>query len=175
MHIIHLAPRPVQLRGMSEAVRQFDWSRTSLGPLHCWPNSLRIAVDLMLASRFPSCLVWGSDMVSLHNDAFVPILGTKPNPLGRPFHEVWSDIWSEVGGLVFRVMEGEAVFLENFPLITSRSGVLEQVYFTFSVSPVRDESGKVAGFLETVLETTGNVEAERQWRCLLYTSPSPRD
>jgi len=164
MHIIHLAPRPVQLRGMSEAVRQFDWSRTSLGPLHCWPNSLRIAVDLMLASRFPSCLVWGSDMVTLYNDAFVPILGTKPNPLGRPFHEVWSDIWGEVGDLVFRVMEGEAVFLENFPLVTSRNGVLEQVYFTFSVSPVRDESGKVAGFLDTVLETTSNVEAERQWR-----------
>lgn len=164
MHIIHLAPRPVQLRGMSEAVHQFDWSKTSLGPLHRWPNSLRIAVDLMLASRFPSCLVWGGDMVTLYNDAFVPILGTKPRPLGRPFHEVWSDIWGEVGGLVFRVIEGEAVFLENFPLVTSRNGVLEQVYFTFSVSPVRDESGKVAGFLETVLETTSGVESERQWR-----------
>lgn len=164
MHIIHLAPRPIQSLGMSEAVRQFDWSRTSLGPLHRWPNSLRIAVDLMLASRFPSCLVWGSDMVTLYNDAFVPILGTKPSPLGRPFHEVWSDIWSELGELVFRVMDGEAVFLENFPLVTSRNGVLEQVYFTFSVSPVRDESGKVAGFLDTVLETTSSVESERQWR-----------
>ncbi|MFJ4375499.1 ATP-binding protein [Pseudomonas japonica] len=149
---------------MSEAVRQFDWSRTSLGPLHRWPSSLRIAVDLMLSSRFPSCLVWGSDMVTLHNDAFVPILGTKPSPLGRPFHEVWSDVWGELGALVFRVMEGEAVFLENFPLITSRNGVLEQVYFTFSFSPVRDESGRVAGFLDTLLETTSNVESERQWR-----------
>ncbi|MFD2641646.1 ATP-binding protein [Pseudomonas japonica] len=164
MHIIHLAPRPVLQGGMSEAVRQFDWSRTSLGPLHRWPSSLRIAVDLMLASRFPSCLVWGSDMVTLHNDAFVPILGTKPSPLGRPFHEVWSDVWGELGALVFRVMEGEAVFLENFPLITSRNGVLEQVYFTFSFSPVRDESGRVAGFLDTLLETTSNVESERQWR-----------
>ncbi|WP_425928248.1 response regulator [Pseudomonas sp. NyZ201] len=164
MHIIHLAPRPVQAQGMSEAVRQFDWSGTSLGPLHRWPNSLRIAVDLMLASRFPSCLVWGSDMITLYNDAFVPILGNKPNPLGRPFNEVWSDIWGEVGELVFRVMEGEAVFLENFPLVTSRNGTLEQVYFTFSASPVRDESGQVAGFLDTVLETTSSVESERQWR-----------
>ncbi|OLS62613.1 hybrid sensor histidine kinase/response regulator [Pseudomonas putida] len=164
MHIIHLAPRPVQAQGMSEALRCFDWSTTSLGPLHRWPNSLRIAVDLMLASRFPSCLVWGSDMVTLYNDAFVPILGTKPSPLGRPFPEVWSDIWDEVGGLVFRVMDGEAVFLENFPLVTNRNGVLEQVWFTFSVSPVRDESGKVAGFLDTVLETTSSVESERQWR-----------
>lgn len=164
MHIIHVAPRVVQPVGMSSAVRQFDWSRTSLGPLHHWPNSLRIAVDLMLASRFPSCLVWGGDMVTLYNDAFVPILGTKPSPLGRPFNEIWNDVWSEVGELVFRVMEGEAVFIENFPLVTSRNGVLEQVYFTFSYSPVRDESGKVAGFLGTVLETTSSVEAERQWR-----------
>ncbi|MDR0281225.1 MAG: response regulator [Paucimonas sp.] len=149
---------------MSEAVRQHDWDRTSFGPLHRWPSSLRIAVDLMLASPFPGCLVWGSDMLMLHNDAFVPILGTKPAPLGRPFHEVWSDVWGELGALVFRVMEGEAVFLENFPLVTSRNGVLEQVYFTFSFSPVRDEGGKVAGFLATVLETTSSVESERQWR-----------
>lgn len=166
MHIIHIEPRPVQQGGMSEAVRQFDWSKTSLGPLHQWPNSLRIAVDLMLASRFPGCLVWGSDMVSIHNDAFVPILGTKPSPLGRGFHEIWSDVWSDVGDLVFRAMEGEAVFLENLPLVTNRNGVLEQVYFTFSYSPVRDESGRVAGFLDTVLETTGSVESERQWRDL---------
>lgn len=164
MHIIHVPPRPVQLGGMSEAVRQHDWGKTSLGPLHRWPNSLRIAVDLVLASRFPGCLVWGSDMLMLYNDAFVPILGTKPAPLGRPFHDVWSDVWAELGALVFRVMDGEAVFLENFPLVTSRNGVLEQVYFTFSFSPVRDESGKVAGFLATVLETTSNVESERQWR-----------
>ncbi len=164
MHIIHVAPRPVRQGGMSEAVRQHDWSKTALGPLHRWPNSLRIAVDLMMASRFPGCLVWGSDMPMLYNDAFVPILGTKPAPLGRPFHEVWSDVWSELGALVFRVMEGEAVFLENFPLVTSRNGVLEQVYFTFSFSPVRDENAKVAGFLATVLETTSSVESERQWR-----------
>lgn len=166
MHIIHLEPRPVQQGGMSEAVRQFDWSKTSLGPLHRWPSSLRIAVDLMLASRFPGCLVWGSDMVTLYNDAFVPILGTKPSPLGRGFDQIWSDVWSEIGPLVFRVMNGEAVFIENFPLVTSRNGVLEQVYFTFSYSPVRDEHGRVVGFLDTVLETTSSVESERQWRDL---------
>jgi len=164
MHIIHLEPRPVQSGGMSEAVRRFDWGKTPLGPLHQWPSSLRIAVDLMLASKFPSCLVWGGQMITLYNDAFVPILGTKPSPLGRPFHEIWNDAWDQIGSLVFRVMEGEAVFIENFPLVTSRNGVLEQVYFTFSYSPVRDESGRVAGFLDTVLETTSSVESERQWR-----------
>lgn len=166
MHIIHLEPRPVQQGGMSEAVRQFDWSKTPLGPLYRWPSSLRIAVDLMLASRFPGCLVWGSEMVTLYNDAFVPILGTKPSPLGRGFDQIWSDVWSEVGPLVFRVMNGEAVFIENFPLVTSRNGTQEQVYFTFSYSPVRDEHGRVVGFLDTVLETTSSVESERQWRDL---------
>lgn len=166
MHIIHVEPRPLQQGGMSEAVRQFDWSKTSLGPMHRWPASLRIAVDLLLASKFPGCLVWGRDMVSIHNDAFVPILGTKPEPLGRGFHEVWSDVWDGVGALAFRALQGEAVFQENLPLVTSRNGVLEQVYFTFSYSPVRDENGDVVGFLDTVLETTSNVESERQWRDL---------
>ena len=166
MHIIHLQPRPVEQGGMSEAVRQFDWSQTSLGPLHRWPSALRIAVDLMLASRFPGCLVWGSEMVTLYNDAFVPILGTKPSPLGRGFDQIWSDVWSEIGPLVYRVMGGEAVFIENFPLVTSRNGAMEQVYFTFSYSPIRDEHGRVVGFLDTVLETTSSVESERQWRDL---------
>ncbi|PWB33992.1 hybrid sensor histidine kinase/response regulator [Pseudomonas sp. SDI] len=154
---------------MSAAVRNHDWSRTPLGPMHLWSASLRIAVDMLMASKFPGCLVWGPELVSIHNDAFVPILGGKPAPLGRSFDDIWSDVWDGVGDLVFRVMNGEAVFQENLALITNRNGVDEQVYFTFCYSPIRDEFGNVAGFLDTVFETTASVESERQWRDLATT------
>ncbi|WP_254285311.1 PAS domain-containing sensor histidine kinase [Pseudomonas sp. SBB6] len=154
---------------MSVKVRNHDWGSTALGPLHLWPASLRIAVDMLLASKFPGCLIWGPQMVTLYNDAFKPILGAKPEALGRGFDEVWSEAWDNIGALVFRTLSGEAIFIENFPLMINRNGSMEQTYFTFCFSPIRDERGAVAGFLDTVIETTASVEAEQQWRHLANT------
>lgn len=168
MQVLHLASASPQ-GGMSEKIRNFDWHTTALGPLHLWPASLRIAVDMMLGSKIPGCLVWGPQMVTLYNDAFKPILGAKPEALGRGFDDVWSDAWDSIGAMVFRAYAGEAIFFENFPMMTNRNGVMEQTYFTFCYSPVRDESGEVVGFLDTVIETTANVESLQQWRTLANT------
>ena len=46
----------------------------------------------------------------------------------------------------------------------NRKGYDEQTWFTFSYSPVRDESGKVAGMFCAVSETTQRVMAERALR-----------
>ncbi|MDD0976985.1 hybrid sensor histidine kinase/response regulator [Pseudomonas fontis] len=169
MQVIQFGGAPLEGGGMSEAVRNHDWASTALGPMHLWPTSLRIAVDMLLASKFPGCLVWGPEMVSIYNDAFVPILGIKPAPLGRSFDDIWREVWHEVGGYAFRAMSGEAVFIENLHLVTNRSGVDEPAYFTFCYSPIRDETGRVAGFLDTVFETTASVESEKQWRELALT------
>ena len=154
---------------MSVKVRNHDWASTALGPLHLWPAPLRIAVDMLLASKFPGCLVWGPQLVTIYNDAFKPILGAKPEALGRGFDEVWSEVWENIGALVFRTLSGEAIFIENFPLMINRNGSLEQTYFTFCYSPIRDERGAVAGFLDTVIETTASVESAQQWRHLANT------
>ena len=164
MPIHHLASTPPAHGGMSDAVRDFDWSQTALGPSHQWPTSLRIAVEMLLASKFPGCLVWGPELITLHNDGFVPLLGAKPAPLGKPLNVIWSDVWDDIGKLAYRAYAGEAVFMENYMLNTDRNGALEQAYFTFCYSPVRDESGQVAGFLNTVFETTGTVKNEQVWR-----------
>ena len=164
MHITHLPSTTLLQGGMADAVREFDWSTTALGPSYQWQASLRIAVEMLLASKFPGCLVWGPELVSIHNDGFVPLLGAKPAPLGKSLDVIWSDVWDDIGKLVYRAYAGEAVFMENFMLNTDRNGSLEQAYFTFCYSPVRDESGKVAGFLNTVFETTDTVKNEQVWR-----------
>lgn len=43
-----------------------------------------------------------------------------------------------------------------------RNGVAEQAYFTFCYSPVLDADGTVVGFMDTVVETTEAVHAQRQ-------------
>ena len=46
---------------MARRMRQFDWSATSIGPSHAWPQSLKTAVRIMLTSRQPIWIGWGED------------------------------------------------------------------------------------------------------------------
>ncbi|QHJ00250.1 PAS domain-containing protein [Xylophilus rhododendri] len=147
---------------MSEQVRQFDWSQTSLGAIETWPACLRIACDMILASHFPKCLLWGPDRITIYNDAFRPILGQKPEALGRSFADVWHEAWDTLEPVVDRAYAGEATYIEDFPLPVNRSGFMEEAFFTFCYSPVRDETGQVQGMVDTVIETTGKVAAQRQ-------------
>ncbi len=149
-----------------EAIRSHDWSANDLGPLEGWPSALKIALGMALNSKFPKCILWGPRLITLHNDAFRPILGAKPPALGRAFSDVWSEAWHEIGPIAARAYAGEATFIENFPLVIDRHGYPEQCYFTFCYSPIRDENGIVRGLIDTVIETTATVEAQRQARLL---------
>ncbi len=146
---------------MGARVGSHDWAATPLGPIDSWPASLRIAAGMVLSSRFPSCLVWGADLISIYNDAFVPILGAKPDALGRPFSEVWREAWPLIGPIADRAFAGEATFIEDYSLEIHRYGRAETANFTFCYSPVRDEDGNVVGMIDTVIETTARVSAER--------------
>src|ERR1700712_268258 len=42
-------------------IRAFDWSKTSLGPIERWPQSLRSATSLLLLSPVPMVMLWGPD------------------------------------------------------------------------------------------------------------------
>ncbi|MYZ42309.1 response regulator [Achromobacter sp. KS-M25] len=139
-----------------------DWSLTPLGARETWPSSLRIAVNLVMASKFPSCLVWGPDLTMIYNDAFIPILGDKHDASGRSFRDVWREAWDDIGPIVERAFNGEATYIDDFRLNIERHGKHEDAYFTFCYSPVFDESGVVVGMLDTVVETTGKVKAEHR-------------
>ncbi|WP_172293610.1 HWE histidine kinase domain-containing protein [Pseudoruegeria sp. HB172150] len=97
----------------------------------------------------------------IYNDAFVPILGNKHPCLGKPFLEVWAETAETIRPIAARALAGESTFVEDFVIETNRSGKLEPAYFTFCYSPIRDEHGVVRGMLDTVMETTGKVKAER--------------
>jgi hypothetical protein len=46
---------------MGALLREHDWSKTPLGPLETWPQSLRTTVGLVLHSVVPIVLLWGED------------------------------------------------------------------------------------------------------------------
>ena len=151
-------------------MRSHDWSTSPLGPPASWPQSLRTVVGLVLQSRFPMFVAWGRDLGFLYNDPYAEILGAKhPRALGRRFFDIWSEIWTDISPLIDAAMAGQATYREDLPLVMNRKGYDEQTWFTFSYSPVRDESGRVAGMFCACTETTQKVLALRGLRELNET------
>ena len=150
---------------MGGLMRAHDWSSSPLGPPGVWPQSLRTVVALLLQSQFPMFVAWGDALGFLYNDSYAEILGTKhPRALGGRFSDIWSEIWPDISPLIDAAMAGQATYREDLPLVMNRKGYDEETWFTFSYSPVRDESGKVAGMFCAVSETTRKVLAERALR-----------
>jgi signal transduction histidine kinase len=151
---------------MGQLVRSMDWTKTPLGPIESWPESLRTTVCLCLASNFPISLVWGPEHVQIYNDGYWPICGEKhPYSMGQDFSECWASAWPVIGEAFTRALAGEASFLENQRIFLDRNGYLEETFFTFSFSPIRDETG-VAGLFHPVTETTERMLSERRSRAL---------
>jgi hypothetical protein len=74
---------------MNALVRSKDWSATPIGPVDRWSAALKMTVNFLLANRFSLLLWWGPEYVSIYNDAYRPILGTKhPVALGQPVKDV---------------------------------------------------------------------------------------
>ena len=146
-------------------VREKDWSASPLGLPQQWPQSLRSVVSLMLGSTFPMFVAWGPSLHTVYNDAYGEIMGAKhPAGMGEPFLDIWNEIRDALAPMVRRVLGGEAIYMENLPLRLTRRGYAEDTWFTFSWSPVLDDSGAIAGMYCACTETTTMVLAERHQR-----------
>jgi PAS domain S-box-containing protein len=155
-----------------------DWRAHPLGAMQDWPAALRMSLGMVLGSSFPTFIAWGEALHVFHNDAYTSMLGNKAAAaLGTPLPALWPEAWETIAPLARRVLDGEALFFENFPLTIERRGYPEQAWFTFSYSPLRDEAGTVAGLLCTVVEVTDKVlalarhkEAEERYALCLEAS-----
>ncbi len=149
---------------MAARVRDFDWSKTPLGPFDAWPQSLRLAVGICLNSHFPMFVWWGPQLINLYNDSYAPILGKRhPSALGKPAQAVWSEIWEVIGPQADAVMQrGESTWNERVMLMMERSGYSEQTWFTWSYSPLYDETGGIGGLFCACIEETPKILVERE-------------
>jgi signal transduction histidine kinase len=152
---------------MGALCRSLDWAATPLGPVEGWPAELRTIVRTTLESPFPINLWCGPALVLIYNDAYRRVLGGKhPQALGRPGAEVWAEIWPAVGPMFERIRAGgPPVYAEDAPFVVARAdgraGELEDAWFTFSLSGVRDDTGAIVAYLNIVSETTRRLRAER--------------
>ncbi|WP_373519808.1 PAS domain S-box protein [Pricia sp.] len=162
---------------MGRLLRENNWEATPLGPATHWPQSLRTTLDNMLHSPFPMFLFWGDEHICFYNDAYRPSLGINgkhPSILGQRAQEAWPEIWDDISPMINQVMtNGDPVWSENRLLPIFRNGQMEDVYWTFGYSPVRNGSGKPNGVLVVCTETTEAVktteklvESEQRFRTM---------
>jgi PAS domain S-box-containing protein len=152
---------------MGALMRAKDWSKSSLGPPEKWPQTLRTVVRLMLNTGHPMYIWWGEDGACLYNDAYRQSIGPERHPgsLGRPAREVWAEIWDVIGPQIDQVMQGRgATWHENQLVPITRHGRRDDVYWTYSYSPIDDETAAhgVGGVLVVCTETTQQVRASQQ-------------
>ncbi|MDQ6734244.1 MAG: response regulator [Nitrospirota bacterium] len=155
---------------MGALMRSIDWSKTPIGPVESWSPALRMMVSFLLVNRFPLLLWWGPQYVSIYNDAYRPVLGTKhPKALGQPAGECWNEIWHILQPLIDRPFYGgPATWMDDIFLEINRHGFVEETHFTIAYSPVPDVSvaSGIGGVLATVHEITEKVVGERRLRVL---------
>jgi PAS domain S-box-containing protein len=153
---------------MGALTREKDWSKTVMGDPVSWPQSLRTTIGIILNSRFPMFLWWGNDLICFYNDAYRPSLGQEgkhPKILGMKAEDAWPEIWPIIKPLIDQVLSGGgATWNENQLVPIYRNGKMEDVYWTFSYSPVNNESGNAAGVLVTCYETTETVNNLKEVR-----------
>ena len=149
-------------------MRAIDWSTTPLGSVDDWPQSLKTCVRIVLTSRQPMFVWWGDSLINLYNDAYKAIVGGKhPAALGQPAAVVWREIWDQVGPRAETTMRGSAgTYDEALLLIMERHGYQEETYYTFSYSPVPNDSGGTGGLICANTDDTRRIIGERQMALL---------
>jgi PAS domain S-box-containing protein len=155
---------------MRQLCRALDWSTTPLGPVRQWSPTLRSTVRTAMASPFPINLWCGPELVLIYNDAYRHVLGSKhPSALGQPGSQVWAEIWDDIAPMFRNIRESDVpVYADDAPFVVHRAHGEDDrdegeanAWFTFALSPVRDDSGDIVAYLNIVSETTRRVLAER--------------
>ncbi|MEO6582819.1 MAG: PAS domain S-box protein, partial [Ferruginibacter sp.] len=165
---------------MANLFYTIDWSKTELGPVQQWPQSLCTALNICFNSRFPMFVWWGDSYINFYNDTYSVIAGSMhPVLFAKPAKKSWGQVWDRVEVILEKVKAtGEATWSEDEPLINNSNGEEEVRFFTYSYSPIHTEAGKINGIFCAVTETTDKVltlkkleESQRNYINLIRQAP----
>src|SRR6478609_5987999 len=152
---------------MGALMRIRDWNASPIGPPETWPQSLKTAVRLLLSTGHPMFIWWGPRLIQFYNDAYRQSIGPErhPSALGQEGRACWDEIWPIIGPQIEQVMSGRgSTWHENALVPITRNGKRDDVYWTYSYSPIDDPRAPtgVGGVLVVCTETTAAVQANRR-------------
>jgi PAS domain S-box-containing protein len=151
---------------MADLTRAHDWASTSLGPITTWSDALLCSVNLMLACQFPTVIFWGTEMIQFYNDGYRPLMAEKhPTALGQSARDCWREAWHIIGPQWEAVLaSGETTYMKEVLVPVIRNGRLQDIYWTYSYSPIYGPEGTVDGILIVCHDVTDEVIATRKLR-----------
>lgn len=148
---------------MANALRQFDWASSSVGPIEDWPDPLKHAMRLALLSPAPMALLIGRDGVVAHNDAMRDLFGPcYEGSLGKPIAEVFPEAVPFYRDVLAQCFSGTGCRFRDRPLRVHRGGQWSVAWFHLAFTPIADAGGHVSGALLILGETTARVLAARE-------------
>jgi PAS domain S-box-containing protein len=146
---------------LAHIIAAYDWSKTVLGPISGWPQSLQTTVALILRSQVPIVTLWGEPGVMIYNDAYSVFAGGRhPALLGANVREGWPEVADFNDHVVKEGLASRTLAYVDQELALHRSGRPEPVWMNLDYSPILNEVGTPVGVMSIVIETTAKVRAE---------------
>lgn len=149
---------------MGALIRAHDWAASPLGPPETWPQSLRVTIRIVLNTRHPMFIWWGPELIQFYNDAYAETMGPErhPSAIGQRGRDCWAEIWPIIGPQIEFVLGGGGSTWDQERLVpVTRHGRLEQVWWTYSYSPIDHENG-IGGVLVVCNDVTEQHLAKEQ-------------
>ncbi len=148
---------------MGASMRGCDWAATALGAPETWPQTLRIFLRTLLASRQPMWLWWGpEELVQFYNDALIPLLGNRhPAAWALPRRSPGVTAGARSRRAPPRPPRASPAISKPSRWSMGR-GVPEESYYTFSLTPVIEAGRRDAGgVIGIVTDETDQVRSSR--------------
>jgi len=138
----------------------FDWSKSPIGPIQLWSDSLISAVRLLLIDPRPSAMMVGSDYAIVYNEAYFPIVGLRhPSAFGKPFSAVYPELPDFPTMLHDVSRSKEPIFSDNTPFTLTRNGYSEEAWFSYTLIPLFEPNQHCFAIYNPVFETTSATVA----------------
>ncbi len=155
-----------------ERLRAPDFAVPELGPVAEWPQELRVALDLMLASPQRAFVTWGPDYLFFYNDRILDAYRDEDQRIfGRSYRASWPQVWEKVGAHFERALSGEAVVHPGLHVQAVRgNGEKVDIRVDLAMTPIRGADGQVLGIFGTSADRTehyATAAREREARTAL--------
>ncbi|KAK3956269.1 hypothetical protein QBC32DRAFT_310213 [Pseudoneurospora amorphoporcata] len=164
-----------ETRSFLEVIHSVDWAATPLGPMKDWPPTLEQTFNQILADSRPIAIYWGTNYVTLYNEAFSKLCGSKhPSLLGMTVENAWQEAGEQLKDAMSRIARKEdptiqdewRFFIEREPEVEGGPHWLEETYLKWSLVPILEKE-RCVGFIHPVGDTTSVRLWERRMQMLV--------
>ena len=141
-----------------------DWAATPLGPISQWPQSRLTAIAIALVSSIPIATIWGPEGILIYNAGYAEFSGDRhPAMLGAPLVGIWPEAAPFNAQVIVEGLAGRTLAYRDQAMLLDRDGRPEQHWLDLDYTPIADETGRPAGIMATVIDSSARMR-DRQDR-----------